>query len=269
MPEGHSILRASRLWNTMRGASLQISSPQGRFTEEALALDGLPLLNAEPYGKHLFLHFGSEKIVHIHLALYGRHYVFENPPPQPRPTVRLRIVGENKTIDLVGPAVCKLLDKEAYEKVLARLGPDPLKLEEAPEEFISRMAKSKKPIGQVLMDQTLIVGIGNVYRAELLFFLAMDPWKPANELTRDEWQKLWRMARELLETGSRLKGRTLTLIPELSLPKTMKGPAPLATEERFSYAYAATDKPCLACGTKIKGELFYGRTLYYCPRCQA
>lgn len=269
MPEGHSILRASRLWNTMKGEPLSIASPQGRFTAGAQNVDGMELLNAEPYGKHLFLHFAKDKIIHIHLALYGKHYVFQGKPPIPKETVRLRVSNSEKTIDLIGPAVCELLTHEGYEKVFKRLGPDPLKLENAPDDFLDRMAKSSKPVGQVLMEQPLMVGIGNVYRAEVLFFRALNPWQEAKAISRDEWKQLWKTARELLKSGADLRGRTHTLIPELSLPKTMRVNPPKATTERFSYAYKATGKPCLACGTPIKAEEFHGRTLYWCPTCQA
>lgn len=268
MPEGHSLFRAARLWNTMKNEQLSITSPQGRFSTEAQAIDGMELLKAEPYGKHLFLHFATDKIVHIHLALYGKHYVFRGTPPVPKETVRLRVRNSHKTIDLIGPAVCELLTHEGYEKVLKRLGPDPLKLEEAPEDFLDRMAKSSKPVGQVLMEQTLIVGIGNVYRAEVLFFRALNPWKPSKDISRAEWKSIWKTARELLQSGAELRGPTHTLLPQLSLPKTMSEKPPKASSSRFSYAYKATGKPCLACGNPIKAEEFHGRMLYWCPTCQ-
>lgn len=268
MPEGHSILRASRLWNTMKGGPLRITSPQGRFATEATAIDGMQLLEAEPYGKHLFLHFSPELIVHIHLALYGKHYVFKGVAPKPKATVRLRVASDEKTIDLIGPALCELLDQEAYQTVLARLGADPLKLEHMPQELIKRMSSIKRPIGQVLMDQTLIAGIGNVYRAEVLFFRAMNPWREANQLSPAEWQSLWSTARELLQSGAELKGRTHTLIPGITPPETMTRPVTPATSERFAYVYGSTGQPCLACDEPVKNEDFYGRTLYYCEHCQ-
>ena len=201
MPEGHSILRAANHWNRIAKEPLILSSPQGRFSAEAAQLTGRELRKAYAHGKHLFLEFSPEETVHIHLGLYGRHRWHRNPLPDPRDTVRLRAQYAGGAVDLSGPTRCELLDAAGVQKILDRLGPDPLKLEEAPEDFLDRMGKLKLEIGRVLMDQSRIAGVGNVYRAEILFMAGISPFAEARSIVREDWQALWRLTRELMLSG--------------------------------------------------------------------
>lgn len=267
MPEGHSILRAANHWNRIKGQPLTLSSPQGRFSEEAAQLTGRPLDHAYAHGKHLFLEFSPEETIHIHLGLYGRHRWHRSPVPEPRDTVRLRAEFQKGSakgaVDLSGPTRCELLDSVGVQKILDRLGPDPLKLEEAPESFLAKMAKSKKQIGAILMDQSLIAGIGNVYRAEVLFMAGISPFAEARTIPSEQLAALWRLTRELMVHGVAHAGGIETIYANSPQPQMIPEKVRTACASR-TYVYKRTGLPCVACGEPVLMEDYHGRALYYC-----
>ena len=112
-----------------------------------------------------------EAVMHVHLGLYGKFRVHKNPPPPPRGAVRVRMIGDSRTIDLNGPTKCEILTAPQLRKLKDRLGVDPLDRDADPELAFVRISKTKKPIGSALLDQSLIAGIGNIYRAEILHLL--------------------------------------------------------------------------------------------------
>lgn len=267
MPEGHTILRAANLWNTLAGTPLAVSSPQGRFAKEASSLNGLSLLKAEARGKHLFLYFPNDQIVHIHLGLYGKHHWRPAPAPMPTATVRLRVEHPTGVIDLNGPNTCELLNSAEAELIFNRLGPDPLKDEKLPDKFIKRMESVKMSVGRLLMEQNQMAGIGNVYRAEVLFICGISPYTPAKDISKATWKKLWAVTRELMLHGVNHPRGIETIYSGSPLPVTLPAGAAL-TLDRSTYVYKRTDRPCFACGTIVEQEAFYGRTLYLCRVCQ-
>lgn len=128
MPEGHTIHRlAIDYWRDFVGHTLAVSSPQGRVVVEAQSLNGDRLQNTDASGKHLFHHWESGRIVHIHLGLYGRFRKHKSPPPEPRGAVRMRVVGDKKAFDLIGPICCELISESKKQTILERLGEDPLR----------------------------------------------------------------------------------------------------------------------------------------------
>jgi len=151
---------------------------------------------------------------------------------------------------------------DEVEEVERRLGPDPLNPNPRGREsdrFINRVLGSKTPIGLQLMNQDVIAGIGNVYRAELLFRAGINPHTPGDRLTREQVQALWDDSVKLLNVGV-LKGVMITR-DEL-LKKN-----PKKSERNFVYKREGLD--CRACGTHVIIEIAAARKLYWCPNCQA
>ena len=256
MPEGHTIHRlALDLKKSLGEEALRASSPQGRFVEAA-TLDGTVLRDAQALGKHLLLFFGSEDAcVHVHLGLFGRFRRMRPPFPEPRPTVRLRLVGSRACWDLVGPTICERMSKDAIAGLRARLGADPIASTPRPRTTWPRVHASKRSIGALLLDQSVFAGIGNVYRAELLFLLGVHPETRGNELTRPEVEKLWTLARARLARGVRAN-RIVTV--EGATGRTRKRDA----------LYVYRQRICRTCAGAIGSFGCGGRTIYYCPRCQ-
>ncbi|WP_166984592.1 Fpg/Nei family DNA glycosylase [Canibacter zhoujuaniae] len=186
-------------------------------------------------------------------------------PPPPVGQVRARLLTETVCADLRGPTACEVLTEAELQGVLNRLGPDPANdaSQAAAERFIKRAAKKPTPIGLVLMDQAIIAGIGNVYRAEMLFRAALDPHTPANQLPRETLQNLWDDWVHLLETGISV-GQMIT-------KDGLTGSAyALALRDRDArhWVYKKEGTACERCGAEIQLEEFGKRKLYWCPGCQ-
>jgi endonuclease VIII len=267
MPEGHTLHRLARLHRRrFAGDPVEVSSPQGRFATSAEVVDGRVLERAEAYGKHLFHHYGPDLVVHVHLGLYGTFSDLPLPAAQPRGLVRMRMVGPTHHADLRGPTACELITDDEVAGIRARLGADPLRADADPDRAWARISRSRAPLATLLMDQSVIAGVGNVYRAEALFRHGLDPFLPGRTLGRSQWDALWADLVELLRDGVR-RGKIETLRPEHD-PRQL-GPARRgAVCARRVYAYRRTGDPCLVCGTPIAHDKHLARNLFWCPTCQ-
>ncbi|GAA1860547.1 Fpg/Nei family DNA glycosylase [Pseudonocardia ailaonensis] len=264
MPEGHTLHRMARLQRRrFVGHALQVSSPQGRFATDAELVDGRVLESVEAHGKHLFQTFGPDLVVHVHLGLWGRFPNRRLPADPPRGQVRMRIVGPTHYADLRGPSACELLTEVEVKAILARLGPDPLRRDADPDEAWARISRSRAPLATLLMDQSVIAGVGNVFRAETLFRCGLPPLLPGRDLGRDDWERLWADLRAMMRDGER-RGRIET-VTEATLGA---GDQPDSACASAVYAYRRTGRPCLVCGTPIARESHRARNLFWCPTCQ-
>ncbi|MCW2602872.1 MAG: glycosylase [Pseudonocardiales bacterium] len=273
MPEGHALHRlANQQTAQFAGRPVRVSSPQGRFAESAARLDGRNLLRVEAHGKHLFQVFDPrDAIVHIHLGLYGKVAAGTGAPPEAKGALRLRLIGpgadgEGQWADLRGATACDLITGPERAAILDRLGPDPLRRGggTAVDGAIAgaRIARSRVAIGALLMDQTVLAGVGNVYRAELLFRHRVDPLLPGKLLPPEVWEAMWADLVVLMRAGVRA-GRIVTT--ERAHRDRRTGP-PRALDR--TYVYRRTGLPCRICGTEIATAPMVGRNLFWCPGCQ-
>ncbi|MFP5021931.1 Fpg/Nei family DNA glycosylase [Pseudonocardia phyllosphaerae] len=267
MPEGHTVHRLARLQHRRyAGRPVAVSSPQGRFTDGAAAVDGRVLEVVEAHGKHLFQRYAPDAVVHVHLGLWGRFGDHRRPERPPRGQVRMRITGEDHYADLRGPAACELLDDVGVKALRARLGEDPLRDDAEPERVRERVARSRVPIAALLMDQSVVAGIGNVFRAETLFRTGIDPMTEGRALSGEQFDRLWADLSAMLHDGER-RGRIETLRPEHD-PARLEPPDRGSVCASVVYAYRRTGRPCLVCGTPIAHREFRARNLFWCPTCQ-
>ena len=267
MPEGHTLHRlAGALTVRFAGQVVDVSSPQGRFAESARLVDGSMLLDAESWGKHLFVRFVEERFVHVHLGLYGRFDVHDAPPPPAVGQVRLRVVGPSSYADLRGATACDLLTEAQRAAIIDRLGPDPLREDADPDRAWQRINRSRTPIGALLMDQKVLAGVGNVYRAELLFRHRIHPLRPGNTVRRGQFEAMWRDLVALMRYGVGT-GRIDTVRDE-HLPEAM-GREPRRDDHGGEvYVYRRNDQPCHVCGSAVRTEVLAARNLFWCPKCQ-
>ena len=262
MPEGHTIHRiAGQHRSRFVSDAVEVSSPQGRFLE-ADRLDGRALRAVEAYGKHLLYEFDGRRYVHVHLGLFGRVRTAPQPAPAAGPTVRMRLAVDDWYADLVGPTRCRLIDGDQRAMLLARLGPDPLRRDAAPDLAFARINKSRQPVAALLMDQSVVAGIGNVYRAELLFRAELDPFRSGAEVPYDTWTSIWSDARTLMRAGVR-SGRIITTDPS---DRQSRGRIVRASDAH--YVYGRTGRWCRRCRSDVRATDLAGRTLYWCPTCQ-
>ncbi len=197
----------------------------------------------------------------------------------PRPTVRLRLVGPHGLADLTGPTACEILDAEGRERIMARLGPDPLRDDADPRRFIQRVLRSRTGIGVQLMNQDVIAGVGNIYRAEVLFRARLSPFVPGTDLTAGILEGIWDDLAVLMDYGART-GRIVTTQPEhrdiaAMIIERSRGTRQNGDEadgvvprEKSFYVYHRQTLPCRLCGAEVRSEDLASRTVFWCPRCQ-
>ena len=273
MPEGHTIHRLAREHNRLLvGHPVRATSPQGRFADSAALVDGHVLEGAEAWGKHLFVAFPGDRFVHVHLGLYGHFDVHRLADglevPAPVGQVRLRLVADPGAAyaDLRGATTCELVTGEQRDAVVARSGPDPIRPDATWEPAWQRVRRSRAPIGALLMDQTVLAGVGNVYRAELLFRHRMHPLRPGNTLRVGQFRAMWEDLVALMADGVRT-GRIDTVRPEHT-PEAMGRPPRVDDHGGEVYVYRRAGQPCHVCGATVRTEELLGRNLFWCPRCQ-
>ena len=270
MPEGHTIHRlAGHLWSAFGDHRVMASSPQGRFAAGAALVDGQILTSTDAYGKHLFLGFGdAPEWVHVHLGLIGRfdlQRVTDRLPP-PSSTVRLRLAAPGWHADLRGAMVCEIVNDDGKATIQARLGPDPLRDDADAGRVVTRVLASPRAIAALLMDQAVVSGVGNVYRAEVLFRAGLDPVTPGRSLDTDTIRALWDDLQALMRIGVKT-GRIDTVRPEHD-PESMGRPPREDDHGGEVYVYRRTGLPCLVCQTQISTRVVEGRNLFWCQNCQ-
>ncbi|MEP6800958.1 MAG: DNA-formamidopyrimidine glycosylase family protein [Acidobacteriota bacterium] len=261
MPEGDTILRAARtLARALEGKEIvRWWSPLPALADGSLV--GRRVVLVEARGKHLLMHFDDGRVLHSHMQMVGSWHIYR-PGETWRKAERLaRAVLE--TADFV--AVCfnapvlEILTSRGFSRHerLARLGPDLLS-----ESFDADAARGRLralrdlPIGEALLSQSALAGIGNIYKSESLFATRTYPFLPVAHMTDAEIDGVVQASRRLMSANVVSSGRTRT---------TRAG----STGPRFS-VYRRAGLPCLTCGTRIRmrrqGDA--GRSTYWCPGCQ-
>lgn len=267
MPEGHTLFRLARDLDAAFGhRPVRVSSPQGRFAADAATLDGGSVVGADSAGKHLFVEFEGDRFIHVHLGLIGKFDIRPAPVLAAVGQVRLRLQNDTAYADLRGATQCDLIGLEKREQILTKLGPDPLRADADPERAWRRISNSHRTIGELLMDQGVLAGIGNVYRAEVLFRHRMHPLRPGNTLRRKQFDDLWADLVGLLAEGVRT-GRIDTVRPEHT-PEAMGRPPRVDDHGGEVYVYRRTGQACHVCGSVVRTEELAGRNSFWCPRCQ-
>ncbi|GHH75289.1 Fpg/Nei family DNA glycosylase [Promicromonospora soli] len=300
------------------GPALRVSSPQGRFADGAAVLDGRRLVASQAWGKQLFLGFEGDLWLRTHLGLYGawtfagapdapevvhaigapRKRIGERETtvvpsvvdpttegstggwlvPSPRGQVRVRLLGDHAVADLTGPTACEVITAEEKTAVEARLGPDPIRDDADADVFVARVGRSRVTIGQQLMDQAVVAGVGNIYRAEALFRAGVDPLRPGRDVPAVAVRAIWDDLVVLMRDGAD-RGAIVTTRPEDRVPdggaagpgrtrqNTDGTPGAVPSDEAF-YVYHRDGLPCRRCGAPVLAKELAGRNLFWCGVCQ-
>lgn len=187
-------------------------------------------------------------------------------PPDPVGQVRVRLLTDTAVADLRGPTACEVIMPEQVQAAIGKLGPDPIvdSGPEAEERFVRGIRRTTTPVGALLMDQSVVGGIGNVYRAELLYRARLNPHTPGKQVPADVAAALWHDWAHLLGLGVRT-GQMMTMddLDDEAYRKAM------ASREDRHWVYKREGLPCRVCGTNILMEPMAARKLYWCPVCQA
>ena len=274
MPEGNVVHHlARRLSRAFRGYAVAIDSPQGRFTDAAL-VDGRVITRVEAHGKHCFIEcreagtagMSPALWIHIHLGLFGKWQIYAGDPRPVTGELRMRIAGNGMVAELRGATTCEVLDPRAKRAKVQAIGPDPIRRDGDPERAWQRVHRSPRPIGELLMDQAVFAGVGNIYRAEVLFRHGISPHLPGRSLERAQFDAMWADLVVLMRAGVR-RARIDTVRPE-HMPRAMGRKARTDRHGGEVYVYRRAGDPCLVCGGPVSSAVMQGRNLYWCGRCQ-
>jgi endonuclease-8 len=251
MAEGDTILRAARrIEAALTGQTIAATAPNPRGRAARIErLDGRRLESVESHGKNLLLHFG-DLVLHSHMGMNGSWHVYPRGGPWRKPphAAWAVLAGERQEAVQFGGPTLRLIPAARLRRdpQLARLGPDIL----APELDLAAVsaalrADPARAVGDALLDQTLVAGIGNIFKSEACFAARVDPWRPLVDLSDEELGRVLLAARELMEQA-------------------------VAGGRHVSAVYRAR-RPCPVCGGRIasRGQGDANRTTYWCSHCQA
>ncbi len=254
---------------TIASANGRMGQTNQRGTDlDAQLLDAPPILDSA--GENSLASIGAPRRarVHVRMSEQTKGLADEGPewPPPIVGQVRLRLMTDITVADLRGPTACQLQTPDEMLASVAKLGPDPLVGDPVANEerFVQAVRKKQTPIALLLMDQSVVSGIGNVYRAEMLYRARLNPHTPGRDVPEEIARQLWQDWVRLLSIGVET-GQMMTM-DDLS-PADYR--AAMASRDDRHWVYHRAGLPCRVCGTEIALEELGARKLYWCPRCQA
>lgn len=259
MPEGDTIFRtAVNLRAAIEGAVVTQTDSRRPDLEQA-ELGTLKLESVEARGKHLLMRFEDGRVLHSHMGMTGSWHLYHVGEPWKKPARRAELVLTFDRIVAVcfSPKLMELLTPTAFRRhrYLQSLGPDLLAGDVNEAEIIRRFrVHDQSPVGEVIMNQTVSCGIGNVYKSEVLFLTKVDPFLPVQQLEDEQLRNCVQKARKLMR-------RNLEGYPRRT---RFRGDA------HRLWVYDRSGQPCYVCGELIQmrrqGDL--GRSTYWCQECQ-
>jgi endonuclease VIII len=254
MPEGDTLhWYANRIGSVLAGhVPDEIATPHPRFGRDRWPerLAGQQVTAVDARGKHLFLRFEGGLVIHSHLRMYGRWRVRPIAEDTPRSAWLVIRRGEHEVQQLGGPVLELMTEgRTRFDQRLAGLGPDILAPELDEAGILRRLREDDptRPIGDALLDQRTVAGIGNFWKAEGCFAAAIDPWRPARAVSDAE----------VLAILGAIRPR-------------MQRSAQEGHQAQFRTIYGAAGRPCPRCGGRIRvrGQGDDNRSTYWCPGCQ-
>lgn len=216
-------------------------------------------------GKYILFELESGRVLTTHLRMTGKFVSLttdDKLPPYAHVVFHLDDERRLVFCDMRQFGRMRLVvNRERLPKELLALAPEPLSDDFTEEYFLETLSRSRRSLKQLLLDQTRILGLGNIYAVEALFLAGVNPMKAAQRLSKPRARKLYRAIREVLREAIDA-GSTLRI--DLADGNGSYFEAP----ERFWRIYEREGEPCVVCGTQIKRVVHGGRSTYYCPRCQ-
>ena len=273
MPEGDTIFRAAKTLHTYMSGHVvtrfeSMYPAVNRVAEQQLIV-GRTIESVSARGKHLLFAFSGDLMLRTHLRMNGSWHIYPAGARWHRPARDMRVLVCTARACGVGfnIPVAELLtaaDLQRHAQIRS-LGPDLLGDSFDQEEAIRRMRdRAADPIADVLLNQRVMAGIGNVFKSEVLFLAGVDPFAPATSLTDADLRRIVVVAREQLTANVLPRSRTLSLATGRRTTRSLNPNENL-------WVYSRGGRPCRRCGTAIQSRKTGpdARVTYWCPSCQA
>lgn len=273
MPEGDTLHRAANYLAPLLIGTPVVALDLVRRTDSTEGLIGTRITGVEARGKNLLVHFEAGMSLHVHLKMNGRIFVYsQRDKRRPGPDTVVVLDTDQQRVIVSSAPVARLIHTRdlVRDSHFRNLGPDLLAGEFELDEALARLQMRKEmPLGEALMDQSAVAGIGNVWKSELCFSLKLDPFAPVAAASESELRALLELARKQMKETVERKPRT---IPD---PFAARGGerhtrANHRHGQKRQAVYERLGEPCYDCGTLIemKRQGAHDRSTYYCPKCQ-
>jgi len=279
MPEGDTVWQAARRLHIALAGKVLTRSDL-RVPKFATAdLTGRTVLDVTPRGKHLLTRIEGGLTLHSHLRMDGSWKVYADGQRwSGGPAHQIRAILGTADLTAVGYRlpVLELLRTKDEDRAVGHLGPDLLGPDWDGDKALENLLRDPaRPLGEALLDQRNLAGIGNVYKSELCFLLGVTPWLPIGALPADRAARLPTLARNLLESNRDRPARNTTGRDTKGFGargRDTKGYGARGRDQNL-YVYGRTPRPCLRCHSPIRsanqGDGSRERPTYWCPTCQA
>ncbi|HKQ04153.1 MAG TPA: bifunctional DNA-formamidopyrimidine glycosylase/DNA-(apurinic or apyrimidinic site) lyase [Blastocatellia bacterium] len=246
----------------VRDARLRVPVAEAQLHE---LIAGQRVTELSRRAKYLIIHFDNRSRLIVHLGMSGQLLLVSADVPFDK--------HDHVIFSLDGGLELRFRDPRRFGMVVAlaeselsdyaplrRLGPEPLAADFTPDYLFARSRGSKKPVKNFLMDQQVIVGVGNIYASESLFLAGIHPLRPAGQISRERWRRLTMAVRRVLRNAIRQGGTTLS-----DFRDSQGNAGYFQTALRV---YGRKGEPCRTCRTSIRAQVIAGRSTFFCPRCQ-
>lgn len=264
MPEGHSVARWADTLQVIIGEEVTAITVPPRWLERASSIVGARVTRVHAHGKHLVLHFSSGWVIHSHALQYGSWQIgpIGQELRKEARFARLRLTTSNtEAVFFHGPVMEVLTEAElrTHERYTT-LGPDLLHDDfNALAAIAAIRAQGDREIGDTVLDQRVVAGIGNIYKSEGLFLATINPLRRSGSVSKKELSAFFDELIPLMQLGRKKYGMTITLPEDLRFEPWL-----------WNWVYRRQGHPCFVCATPVtmfrQGE--FERTTYYCPHCQ-
>lgn len=229
-------------------------------------LTGKEFLGIDRRGKFLLLALSGGYVLVVHLRMTGQLFMTGAGEPLDKHThIVFSLSGERELryADQRKFGILELVRQGEVNQLkgLKELGLEPLSSDFTLERLVAVLRNKKRPIKNLLLDQTVVAGIGNIYADEILFEAGIHPEKPAGDLTEEEIAALWQAVPRMLELGIQHRGT--------SIRNYVDGEGQKGSFQNLLRVYGRPGEPCCRCGAAIVRIKVAGRGTYFCPRCQS
>ena len=242
---------ARQLSRILQEKAVDVEFGMRKLKELESSLAGIRIERVEAHGKQFRIHFSDQRVLLIHLMMWGSWRFYRRGQPWDKPRERARVILRTRTHEAVvfSTPVVKLLTSDELQAnpSWGNLGPDPLRSDFSSKEFFRRLnQQGPREIGEVLLDQQVIAGVGNILRIEILFGSYIHPRRLVKTLSQEEKKAILHWILNLFKTWT----------------QEMRG------KKTWIHIYRKSGKPCPTCGARIEFFRQAGRITYACPRCQ-